>query len=204
MKIALTIGGREMIFSEDELTKILEEHFTSQEEQQTIPKPKEGECFEVNPSSIKKELFDKCLDNPKQEKTRMIILEAFDKLEEQPQKYGKTFKTFMPMKTWDSMSPNEQIELASKLGDHIADWVEQALEWAQRITNGESWESICNEPDSANYFRFFIGKKGLPQIVGGACKYKDDSPASYVVEYGFVSSSIVDELAVPLVVIYDN
>ena len=203
MKIALTISGREMTFSEEELTKILEEHYASKE-QQTILKPKEGECFLVNPSAINKELFEKCRDNPRQEKTRMIILEAFDKLEKEPQKYGKTFKTFMPMKTWDSKSPNEQKELASKLGDHIADWVEQALEWAQRITNGESWESICNEPDSANWFRFFIGEKGFPRIVGGACKCKDDSPAACVVEYDFVSGSIVDEYAVPLVVIYDK
>ena len=31
----------------------------------------------------------------------------------------------------------------------MADWVEQAFEWAQRISNGESWKTICNDADTA-------------------------------------------------------
>lgn len=51
-------------------------------------------------------------------------------------------------------------EEAKNQGGHMANWIEQALEWAQRIDNGESWETICNEPDKNKHYRMIIGEKG--------------------------------------------
>ncbi len=48
----------------------------------------------------------------------------------------------------------------------MADWVEQALEWAQKIFDGQSWESICNYPDTSKNKRMIIWKNGNYATVG--------------------------------------
>lgn len=207
MKITLQIGGREMTFSESELIEILENHFANQKEtheqkeHKTMQKPTEGKCFEVNPKAINQNLFSKKRKDSMQEQTRQIILEAFTKLSEEPEKYGRPFKTMIPKKTWSSKNVKELKEIANNLGDHMADWVEQALEWAQRIANGDTWEAVCNKADTENCYRLVIWKNGYTRLVGGARKYIDLVPASDVSVNNCGSFARLD-YAVPLVVLY--
>lgn len=88
------------------------------------------------------------------------------------------------------------------MGDHLTDWVEQAFEWAQKIANGESWESICNEVDTAKWVRCVRWKAWI-KFVGGSSEYPMEKSASFVRNIG--SDRIYDncEHAVPSVVIYD-
>ena len=206
MKVTLQVNGREMTFSEKELRAILEEHFSSETKQVTTAKvaqkPTEDEWFEVKPQAIDQKLFRKKRENKKQENTRKLILEAFVEMKANPEKYGKNFKTMMPKKTWLSKTVAELKEMACKLGDHNADWVEQALEWAQRIANGESWETICNDKDTANWYRLVVWKNGYTRLIGGSVYSNLYSPASVVYSINF---NDLDSLrhTVPLVVLYE-
>ena len=187
------VHGREMIFSEEELKSVLEDYFS--------PKPQEGKWFEVNPLAIDQEIFDFKRKDKNQEKTRQIILDAFVELYNNP-KYAKPFRTSFPSKNWETKTADELNEIAEQLGDHIADWVEQALEWAQRISNGESWESICNEPDTTEYYRFVLSKYDEYQwLVGGALSFGVDCPAADV-EYCTQDYYEKLKYTVPLVVKY--
>lgn len=167
-----------------------------------IRKPTEGKCFKVNPKLINKELFSESREDSRQEATRQVILKAFIKVSKEPEKYANPFKTMIPEKTWSSKTVKELEEFANNLGDHIADWVEQALEWAQRIQNGETWEDICNKPDSANWHRLIIWDNGFLRCVGGACKSNVGLGTSVISRFYCNSNTKLDD-AVPLVVFYD-
>lgn len=207
-KITLLLSnGREMTFSEQELIAIVEKHLSSKDTKKIttakVPqKPTEGEWFEVKPHAIDQKLFEKKRNNNRQEVTRQLILEAFDEMKNNPEKYGKNFKTMMPKKTWSSKTVAQLKEMASNLGDHNANWVEQALEWAQRIANGESWEAICNDKDTANWYRLVVWKNGYSRLVGGSVDYLIYDPASSV---GGSYCDDGDKLysTVPLVVLYE-
>ena len=71
----------------------------------------------------------------------------------------------------------------------MADWVEQALEWAQRICNGESWKVVCNKADTANWYRLVVWKSGYTRLVGGSHNLFSNDPASYVFRDDCSSSS---------------
>lgn len=196
--VTLKVNGRKMTFSEKEISSILEEHFSRQ-------KPTEGEWFEVKPQDINQKLFRRKRKNEEQERVRKIIIEAFVEMKENPEEYGRSFKTMMPEKTWDSKTVFELKKMACQLGDHNANWVEQALEWAQRIANGESWEAICDDVDTANWYRLVVWKYGYTRRVGGS---------SVDSEYIFYTASCVHDNnlddydhpynTVPLVVLYDE
>ena len=168
---------------------------------EVVEKPTEGKGFDVNPLAINQKLFKKEREDSRQESTRKLIVEAFSEVKKNPEKYAKPFQTLMPKKTWSSKTVAELKELAESLGDCIADWVHQALEWAQRIANGESWETICNEVDTANWYRLVVWKNGYARLVGGSRVYDNYLPSSYVHNYDFNSSIRVD-YTVPLVVLY--
>lgn len=207
MKVTLQVNGREMTFSEQELIAIVEKHLSGEFSQQTTPvkvaqKPTEDEWFEIKPQAIDKKIFKKKRKDNRQEATRQLIIEAFAEVNGNPEKYGKNFKTMMPKKTWSSETVAHLKEMASKLGDHNADWVEQALEWAQRIANGESWESICNIADTANWYRLVVWKNGYARLVGGSVYSKYCLPASDVDVYGYLINSSLND-TVPLVVLYE-
>ena len=170
---------------------------------QVCDRPEEGKWFEVNPEAINQELFQAKRDDWFQEQTRQLILEAFTEMKNYPEKYGRSFKTMMPEKTWRSKTVAELKELARRLGDHNADWVEQALEWAQRIHNGESWEDVCNEPDTANWYRLVVWQDGYARLIGGSIKVDANSPASDVSSSIYVSGSRL-KYTVPLVVLYSK
>lgn len=208
MKVTLTVHGRERTFSEQELIAILEKHFSNETTEQVstaklVQVPTEGKWFEIKPQSIDQNLFQNKRENREQEKTRKLILEAFDEVKNSPAQYGKNFKTMRPKNTWTVKTVAELNQLACELGDHNADWVEQALEWAQRICNGESWKSVCNARDTAKWPRLVIWKNGYARIVGGSCSNCCDPPASYVCNNDYSSS---DEIyyAVPLPVLYEK
>ena len=185
-----------MTFSEQELSSILEEHFSSK------VAPTEGEWFEVKPMAIDQKLFEKKRTNSFQEETRKLILKAFDRLKDNPEKYGKNFETMMPKSTRHPKTTKQLVELASQLGDHNADWVEQALEWAQRIANGEWWGSLCNSKDTANWYRLVLCPEDeCALLIGGAVNQGDDGPATYVCGRNFSFSYKID-YATPLVVRY--
>lgn len=172
---------------------------------QRARRPVEGVPFDVNPLGIDRNLFKEKREDSQQELTRKLILEAFDKLDKN-QKYGKPFKTLMPkniLTPWDHQTVGGLRKIATVLGDHMADWVEQALEWAQRIANGETWEAVCNKPDTANWHRMIMWKNGYSRSVGGSrkCEVSHCKPASKVDSYDFDDGSIIS-IAVPLVVLY--
>ena len=224
MKIVLEINGREMTFSEEEIVAILEKHFSasiteseqkeaveevtekqkekiSYEAAETAQKPTEGKWFEVNPEAINRKLFKIERKDESQERTRQIILEAFEKVKNNPERYNKPFKTLISEKKWKVETVIEQIKIENELGYGMADWVEQALEWAQRISNGESWKAICNDADTANWYRLVVWKNGYLRLVGGSCKDNDNYPISYI-NHGSNLSNYKFNYAVPLVVLY--
>lgn len=208
MKVTLPIHGREKTFSEQELIAILEQHFSNEAtEQETTTKmvlgPTEGQWFEVNPQAIDQSLFQNKRNDARQEKTRNLILEAFKEVRNNPEKYCRKFKTMMPKKTWSSKTVKELKQLACNFGDHNAEWVEQALEWAQRIYNGESWETVCNNADTANWYRLVVWKNGYARLVGGSRDVSSSHPASDVGDYGCSSHGGISH-TVPLVVLYEE
>ena len=165
--------------------------------------PKEGKWFEVNPLEIEQKLFQKKRPDLIQEKTRRLILDALNEFENNPQKYGEHFKTMVPKKGVGSKTVQQLFGMARKLGDHNADWVEQALVWAQRIANGESWESICNIKDTANCYRLVIWKDGYAHRVGSSRYANDDNTATYVSRSAYYFNHSVYH-TVPLIVGYDK
>ena len=145
-----------------------------------VVRPVEDEWFEVNPQAIDQKLFENERENEKQEKTRQLIKQAYAEMMNNPEKNGRKFMTMMPQKTWRYLSSSELKEMAKKLGDHNIDWVEQGFEWAQRLTNGESWEEVCNDADTAKWYRLVVWKNGENKISGGATNIHDCSPASEI------------------------
>lgn len=202
------VHGREMKFSKEELLSILEQHYDTEI---TVPAtsvnalniPTVGKWFEVNPQAINERLFQAKRNDERQEQTRKLILEALENVKNNPEKYGKKFKTLIPEKTWESKKIAELTELAYELGDHNADWVEQALEWAQRICNGESWRKVCNNFDTIYWCRIVIWKNGNARRIGGSYRHCFRYAPSYVGDYYFYSDSVSD-YGVPLVVCYEK
>lgn len=215
-KITLQVNGREMTFSEEELIAILEEHFsdkTSKTEVQTTKgvqtevkttqaktaQAEETQCFDVFPYSIDRSLFQEEREDAQQEWTRQIILNALSHAYSGLFRYNKPYQVVIPAKTWSShISAWDLIDIARGYGNGIAEWAELALVWAQRISNGETWETLCNEPDTDARPRIVSWKDNALRCVGGK-----GVPATCV---GKVSLDISIPLieAVPLVVRYEG
>ena len=163
--------------------------------------PTEGKLFEVKPLGIDRSKFEKPLSDWQQEWTRQIIQDAFAEVDKHSEKYASTFYTLIPEKKWDGYKTVAELkEYANDLGGLMADWVEQALEWAQRISNGESWEAICNNADTAKWYRLIIWKNDHTRLVGGSCDDDDNFPASCVDDDDSDSDYWVNN-TVPLVVL---
>lgn len=203
INVTLQVNGREITFSKEEITAIVEKHLATglTKKGSEVQPPVEGEWFEVNIQTINKKLFKDERADRDQEETRQLILEALSEAKNNPQRYGKKFKTMMPKKMWNVKTVAQLKQLACELGDHNADWVEQALEWAQRICNGESWEAICNNIDTANWYRLVIWKNRYATLVGGSHVFNYDYLASSVSKQKYYSMNAFN-CAVPLVVHY--
>ena len=141
------------------------------------------------------------MSNRKQEWTRQIIQKAFAEVDKHPEKYASAFYTLMPEKKWNGLKTVAELNAyANDLDGQMADWVEQALEWAQRLFNGESWETICNNADTANWYRVILWKNGCYRLVGGSRNYNVLNPASDVFDYDYGSFNCIYD-TVPLVVL---
>lgn len=163
-----------------------------------IQRPIEGKWFDVNPETINKKIYKRRRNDVKQEQTRQFILEAFKEVECNPNRYAAPFRTIMPEKTWSAINFEKSQNVAKQLQGYMADWVEQGLEWAQRIDNGESWESVSNEADKANWYRIVMWKNGKLRLVGGACLNNSNYSASDVCDFDFdLNNEFFD--AVPLI-----
>lgn len=207
-KITLRLSdGQEKTFLEQELIAIVEEHLQSKKSQmkkettEFAQVPTEGKWFMVNPLTIDQSLFKEKRKDLSQEATRQYILEAFKEVKKES-KYAKPFKTMIPEKTWNSKTIGGLKKFSVNIGDSMADWVEQALEWAQRIANGEAWEDICNKKDTAKWYRVVIWKTGFARMVGGCDDDCFNDSASDVSEMDLKSNQKFDYV-VPLVVCYD-
>ena len=107
----------------------------------------------------------------------------------------------MPEKKWNGYKTVAELKAyANDLDGQMADWVEQALEWAQRLFNGESWETICNNADTANWYRVILWKNGCYRLVGGSREDDNLNPASDVFDYDCSSNDGIIN-TVPLVVL---
>lgn len=147
--------------------------------------PTENMFFEVNPWSIDRSVFEVPRENRHQEWTRKIIQEAFAKFDNHPEKYASQFYTLVPKKipleAANILRYTSELNVyAIKLGGVMADWVEQALEWAQRISNGESWQDVCNTADTAKWLRVIRWKDNVYRVVGGSSCGGVHFPASAV------------------------
>ena len=196
-KITLQINGREMNFSKKELEAIVEKHVCTTMMAQS---PTEEKWFEVDPNIISQNLFKQKRVDKKQEAVRQMIIAAIAEMQLNP-KYQKTFKTLMPRKTWSSKTVMQLAIEAKERGDEMATWIHQALEWAQRITNGESWEEVCNAPDTTNWYRLIFWKNGCARLVGGSITDRNNFPASKIHFDDLLDDRILS-FTVPLIVSY--
>jgi len=113
-----------------------------------------------------------------------------------------------PIKTWKVKSVQELEALACKNGNYLATWVEQALEWAQRIQNGESWEDLCNMPDTSKWCRLILWDNSHYRLVGDfrSCTINGIYTcwaATDISESDFYLNSLIPN-AVPLIVCKTN
>ena len=170
MKVTFEMNGRRKVFSKVKNVFIEEETQSkvSGKSSATVV-PKEGIWFKVVTKEIDRELFSQKRDDTMQEITRRVILKAFDEIR-MDQKLNEPFETLVPKKYWKDEKTMQYLreKVAAEEGGTIATWIELALEWAQRISNGETWEIICNEDDTMSYFRLVIWEYCSPVIVGGA------------------------------------
>ena len=168
-EIVLRVGNRAVEFSRDELRVIVERDLKAFPIAKT---PTQGMWFEVNPKAIDQKLFFEERKDNNQEWMRLVIREAFKEMRNNPE-YKQKFMTTVPEKTWVIKTFGEMQAFAAGRGDHMTNWVEQALEWAQRIHNGESWKTLCNMPDTIKWYRAVEWKGGVA-LIGG----QDNPPAS--------------------------
>jgi len=180
--------------------KLTVERMTQMEKKMQVPTA-EVQWFEVNPQTIDEKLFQESRSDEKQEMVRLLILEAFAELRINPERYGRAYETMLPKKTWGSKQVEDLQKMASKLGDHMANWTELAFEWAQRISNGETWESVCEE-NTADWYRLVVWKNGDSyKLIGGSIHDFIDCSATSIGKIDMNSKSWTI-YCVPMVVRY--
>lgn len=169
-------------------------------------RPREEELFEVCP--VKLLLCRKFFENLSENygvNLKRYILKALDRVERDPCRYISTFYTLIPEKTWNQRVTPKQLEAyAIKRGGHLADWTEQALEWAQRIINGETVKELYFNPDTVKWPRLVSWKRvGRYAIVGGGTMIKHlgnrEVPPAFV-SRDMESDDVTSDKIVPLIV----
>ena len=195
MKLTLQINGREMTFSEEQLTAILENHFSGEETEIVAEEAAKssivGAAFVVTPSSINKDIFKKERKDPYQEEIRQLILEAFEELEKIRFQICKPFKIIVPEKTWTIKNVRELKQIAIDLGGQTTNWIEQALGWAQEINDGATWEDLCNKKDKHACYRLIIWKDGKCKIVGGSIKDSNHNSLTNISDLSYEEDHLV-------------
>lgn len=168
---------------------------------ESMQTPFKGKRFKVNLETINLNLFLEAREDSKQEKIRQIIVEALTVAQNNP-KYAKPFTTIIPEKDWSAKYVFELEMLCYKFHGHTADWVEQCLEWAQKISNGVSWQELCNDADACDWYRLVSWKYDRLCLIGGAKALNSRVSATNVIAYSFRSDSVLSD-TVPLIVVYD-
>lgn len=167
-----------------------------------VRRPADGKWFFVDPEKLNFDFAKYPRKDEKQEEARVLINEAKEELMNNPERYMRPFSTFIPYcKAAEGRKISELMEFSKKFGDSMANWVEQSLEWAQRINNGETWYDICCKPDSCRYYRIIQWKNGNVRFFGGA----SEGPLGYgAATIGKSDWYMHDKVyyAVPLVVKY--
>lgn len=192
LKINLQEMGEVRIFSEEAIRKmeealqasletiqgVMEEHLRAAQAAESSEEMQiDGTPCEVVLATINRQLFVEKRADPKQETLRGYIQEALAKADANLPRYA-AFTNLMPKKTWEVKRAGQLNELANHWGGHTSDWVEQMLEFAQQISNGKSWESLCNEADTLDWYRLIWWKNGAMTLMGGSVKNNDtDAPA---------------------------
>lgn len=194
MKIVLQVSGREMTFSEEELSAIVEKYLG-----QKSPAP--DIWFEVFPLAINQELFQKKANGTWPEIARNLILEAFEEMKCNPDRYARNFKAMFPGEKVGGVTNGigTQKKFASEKGDHTANWVEQALIWAQRISNGETWDSLDAPEEEGIRPRLIVWKSGAERYVGGTLCGR---PQSHISIHRKLGSTPIHKMSVPLIIAY--
>lgn len=149
------------------------------------------ERFDVDPTTIDRDIFKKERYYPIEEWVRQTILEAFEEMDNNPKKYAKPFKTMNMLYEKSFGSPDipkeeryktieELITISNVLAD-MADWVHLSLEWAQIIASNKNafrteidrngWNYICDDNKEINRFRpritsLVIWKNGYARYSG--------------------------------------
>lgn len=155
----------------------------------------------INPTKINQAIFAEKRSDKRQEWVRNTILDAF-RVMKRNVRYGRSFNPIIPEKNWTIKSVRELRELSRTLGDHMADWVELAFTWAQRIAGGEPWEMVCNSADTEQFYRLAIWKDGKPRLIGGSWMDDNYRPSTSVSVY-YCEENDTFHGTVPLVISYE-
>lgn len=132
-------------------------------------KPTEGILFEIKCSKILNARFERPTGNKRQENVWETIQEAIIEARNNPIRYPSLFYTLIPEKMEEGYKTEEKHRAyAKKCGGQMANWVEQHLEWAQRILNGETWNDLCCNDEKLKWSRAVIWKDGKIKYVGGS------------------------------------
>lgn len=191
-EITVTVKGREVTLSEKELVSILEQHFK-------ILNVVKG--VEVNPITIDESIFEigeKEHYYSHEEYIMQLIQKAFIEMKKDIRRYARPFEIVTPAELEPVYTEEKMVALAEQYGDHLADWVEQALQWAQKIANGED---IFNKSDDSKWFRAISWQDGHVCLVGGSEEFNNHDCASAIHEF-HVNSFYQLHNAVPAIVRY--
>lgn len=159
-KFSTDVCGREVEVSGAEIVEALVHYHKSQN---SIT---EGKWIKVVPEWICEGLFSTPRESREEEQLRRKIVVALAEAKKN-EKYKKTFYFLVP-KEPENKTFNQILADAKKENLAIMDWVWQGLEWAFRITQGESWENICLNPDTSSWFRVIKSKESTYEVWGGA------------------------------------
>ena len=212
--IVFEINGKEVVLSMEELKLIVGEYFarkniqttTSEQNSQYVPQKKDW--YKVTPHLISRNLFKNPRKDPWQEQLRCLINDAFEEVDKNPDApYSKTFYTLVPEKIWNKPVKVYVLQnYACELGDGMASWIEQALEWAERISNGASWQSLCDTVDKSKWYRLIVWKNHKYISVGGSSQNNTLHTKTHLQLHELSQKSHFDETydTVPVVVKYEN
>ena len=190
-------GGQTVI-----IKKYLKEKFFMQ-----VLKPKSGQWFLVDIDTFKMSLFIEERQDKDQEVTRRRILQAIREVESN--NFPRKFQTKVPIKKWKGVLSKAQLNtMLDKSNVLLASETAQFLEWGQRLSNGETWEELCNIPDNNNYLRlvYLEGAKSYT-IIGGTKKHHYPKEDVFYFNFGYKMplstvycprTSVVLESCVPL------
>ena len=187
----IKVDVNEITVTVKELVSILEQHFK-------ILNVVKG--VEVNPITIDESIFEMGEKGyySHEEYIMQLIQKAFIEMKKDLRRYARPFEIVTPAELEPVYTEEKMVALAEQYGDHLADWVEQALEFAQKIANGED---IFNKSDDSKWFRAISWQDGHVCLVGGSEEFNNHDCASAIHEF-HVNSFYQLHNAVPAIVRY--